>query len=102
MQPDENIDVPVPGSIAPRRPNTKYPEALTRIAARYGVDLRTVKRWSAIGRKVGELPPVSDPKELAEWWSRHRPAKRVPGNILALIRPENDASDVTILEERAG
>jgi hypothetical protein len=52
-----------------------------RLAARYGVTPRTVKRWKAVGRAAEDVCPVEDPLALIEWWQR-RMKWRVPASVL--------------------
>lgn len=50
-------------------------------AERYGVGLRTVKRWVAVGREKDDECPLDDPEGLYAWLNRH--VKRsVPEGVL--------------------
>ncbi len=50
-------------------------------AERYGVGLRTVKRWVAVGREKDDVCPLDDPEGLYAWLNRH--VKRsVPEGVL--------------------
>lgn len=44
---------------------------IARYAEFYGVAQRTVKRWNATGRRIGDPPPLADPPALRLWWQRN-------------------------------
>lgn len=51
----------------------------------YDSSARTVKRWKARGKEVGEACPLGDPAAMVGWWSRCY-VQRVPEGILAAVR----------------
>lgn len=50
----------------------KYDHDYAHYAAAIGVSERTIKRWAAAGKSVGEIFPFDAPGEALDWWSRHR------------------------------
>lgn len=64
-----------------------YQQGLNWYADFYGVSDRTVKRWKAIGKEKGEMPPLDDVKMFVEWWSI-RMKHKCPENILRLVPAE--------------
>ena len=53
---------------------TGYLEELAVYAERYGVSLRTVKRWAV------KKPPFDEPGKMAGWWAKNM-TQRVPDSI---------------------
>ena len=51
--------------------NLRYSRNYDDYARAIGVSLRTVKRWSARGKQVGELFPFDELGTALDWWHRH-------------------------------
>jgi len=66
------------------------PRGQMAVAARYGVSVRTVKRWVAAGREHNDLPPLDSPVDLLRW------AQRMNG-----LRASGFARDLPVEIERA-
>lgn len=54
-------------------------------AKRYESSQRTVKRWSAIGKKAGDITPLDDPEDFHRWWSEHMTNSPPEGLVKALV-----------------
>ena len=50
----------------------KYNRDYISYGAQIGVSERTIKRWAAEGKKVGELFPLDDLANALNWWARHK------------------------------
>lgn len=57
---------------------------LQDFADRYGVSVRTVKRWRAHGREAEDECPLENPEGMREWWARNM-TQQVPAGILAAV-----------------
>lgn len=66
------------------------PRGQLAVAKRFGVSVRTVKRWVAVGREHNDLPPLDAPIDLLRW------AQRMTGR-----RASGFARDVPVEIERA-
>jgi hypothetical protein len=101
-----------PSAVAnPARP---FAEKLAVYAGRYKTDVRTVKRWAAVGRAAtpADLPPLDRARELPTWWLRHM-KNRVPAAMLeaaaaddvrhqaAAVPPTVTSPTATTVEDRA-
>ena len=54
------------------------PKGQVAVAVRYGVSLRTVKRWVAVGRAHKDPPPLDSATSMQEW-ARRMVARRASG-----------------------
>ncbi len=49
----------------------RYRRPLAAYAERYGQSLRTIKRWTSLGRTAGDPPPLDEPAHMARWFARN-------------------------------
>lgn len=77
-----------------------FRERYSVYAARYGAAERSVKRWAAHGRKVGDPCPLDDPAGLRDWWGRNMTHK-VPGKILAACAMTGDLLELPKVKPKA-
>ncbi len=54
------------------------PKGQVAVAVRYGVSLRTIKRWVAVGREHKDPPPLDSATAMQEW-ARRMVARRAAG-----------------------
>jgi hypothetical protein len=54
------------------------PKGQVAVAVRYGVSLRTIKRWVAVGREHKDSPPLDSATAMQEW-ARRMVARRAAG-----------------------
>jgi hypothetical protein len=54
------------------------PKGQVAVAVRYGVSLRTIKRWVAVGREHKDPPPLDSATSMQEW-ARRMVARRAAG-----------------------
>lgn len=74
---------------------TGYREVLLVYAQRYGVSLRTVKRWAE------KEPPFDEPEKMAGWWSKNM-TQRVPASISGGVVPAvAEVKEVELIPEEA-
>lgn len=82
---------------------TGYLEDYEAYADRYGVALRTVKRWVAKGKEVGERCPLDDAEGMRVWWSRWM-IQKCPEKILsaavAIRKSPPPVVEPPVIEER--
>jgi ribosomal protein L13E len=65
----------------------RYEKPLREYQTVYGVRVRQVKRWIAIGRAAEPPapPPLDEPGAMSAWWVRHM-KQRIPAKLLQLNR----------------
>jgi hypothetical protein len=91
------------------------PKGQVAVAVRYGVSLRTVKRWVAVGREHKDPPPLDSAQAMQEWARRmvsRRAAgfsREVPEEIELVAERESRAAaqpaaaaDAALIAEDAG
>lgn len=60
-----------------------YGRSFAELAESYGVALRSVKRWVAVGKSSGDACPLEHGGEMPAWWERNMKQK-VPDSIWKL------------------
>lgn len=84
----------LPASVldAPPRPRADYRHELGHYSAAITCNVRTVKRWIAIGKSANPpaLPPLDEPAKMLSWWERLQAAglikHRVPQVVIDYSR----------------
>lgn len=100
--------VPTPAAPPPAEPQLiletpDTPQGQAGVAARYGVSVRKVKRWVAVGRETSDAPPLHSPAEMVAWAGRMKDKKvegfkyRCPAEIEAAARAAIAAPVATAL-----
>ena len=76
---------------------------LAEYGQKFGVDVRTVKRWKALGAERNDPAPLEDAERMLSWWQRNM-KQRVPDGISAAVisaRREQPAELARVVEEPA-
>lgn len=72
-----------------RRPRVKFTRTLIDYARGYGyTDDRTIKNWVKVGKDNGDLPPLDQPEQMAEWWQRNHHGRPLPKGLRGLEQME--------------
>ena len=79
--------MPETGEIQRKKGRGAYSEPYRVLAVRYGIKVRSAKRWVAVGRENGDPCPLDDARGMVGWWTRNM-KQRVPQEILAAAGPD--------------
>ena len=67
----------------------KFTRTLIDYARAYGyTDDRTIKNWVKVGKDNGDLPPLDQPEQMAEWWQRNHHGRPLPRGLRGLEQME--------------